>query len=238
MKKNIFFAVICLFAFFALTSCQQKQSQLQPMPGYHSLVSQQVTVTSPQFFYVVEEVVQKGQTVWGRAQVYYGNGARWTDIVAKNEFLQKPGRVWQDKTTGIWYALIKPGEKLIIDSQEVNPVFVEIVDAPYQQPVQQEITNTPESSLTWWGWVLIILGIILLGIIIYLITRQNHKSHLIVIPMGSNINDATRLKILDHEHNMETRTLSIFERAHEKGKLEELEFNTDRLGMKGKIKAE
>lgn len=139
MKK--FFAIITVVLFAVVfTSCSENKDR-------HDFVPQQVTVTQSEFFYVVTQIVRNGDTVWDRSRVFLGSGQKWTDVVVQNPFLQKPGRVWQDKEDGRWYVLIYPGEELIMSSTKVSPVFVDTIDAPDQGQVSSSF------HMNAWGWL-------------------------------------------------------------------------------------
>jgi len=196
--KNLFFVAIMaamISLSLTLTSCTKSSTD--------QLVEQQITVTAPEFFYVVRQTLKDGDTVWDRAKVYFGSGLKWTDVVAKNEFLQKPGRVWQNKTDGRWYVLIYPGEELIMGSTAVNPIFIDTIDKPNQEK---------NSSSTMGAWE--ILGIVcfsLLGLwfVVYLFTSLKrhggccgHPFHLIPIMEGRSIDDAMHQVELSEKHRI------------------------------------
>lgn len=235
-----FLAMFCTVCFF--TSCQKQ-------PAQSPYVEQQVTITEPHFFYLVKEVVQKGQTLWGRAKVNYGSGLKWRDIVAQNRFLQEPGRVWKDSTNGMWYALIYPGEKLIIDSNQVNPVFVDIVDAPVSQNQQPPVINNYETNyetywIPWWAWLIIALLVILLLLLFVWRTTWFHEMRSIsqnvsvAINNGNNIDTATRTAILEHEMAYRNRALAVIEKgANEKELLEfQVDEDSERFSISGTFK--
>lgn len=214
--KKILFAIFVMVCFsILLVSCNSK-------PAPQSLVEQQVTVTEPHFFYLVESLIEKGNTVWGRAKIYLGDGNRWREIIAKNKFMQEPGRVWKDSVTCTWYALIRPGEKLIIDSQEVNPVFVDIVDAPVQQNIQQPADTFKINPTAIWLWVWIIAGfLIIVSLLFWLFRRNQHDQYIHVdINHAGNINLATYATLTEHRQELQNRSLAIVERGAEKGTLE------------------
>jgi hypothetical protein len=183
MKKSSFsllmVAIVAMVAAFSSCSNTTEKTQLE---------EQRFRVVEPEFFWVVTETVKAGDTVWDRAKVYYGNGLKWTDIVAENPFLQQPGRIWQDKVSGKWYVLIFPGEKLVMDQKEVNLTFIDTIDTPAQQQ--------KEEGLPWWAWLLIILGaIMIIAIIINWIRCCNRCCDRDVVyvnvPRGGDINQAT-----------------------------------------------
>ena len=233
--KKMFFVIFTMAIFaIAFTSCDKPKSS--------TIVEQQIRVIEPEFFYLVKEVVKDGYTTWDRARVHYGSGFMWRDIVAQNKFLQEPGRVWQDKVTGIWYCLIRSGEELIIGTTKVNPVFIENIDAPEKETVVKagEIISTPLT--TWFGWVLfalIVVGFILLLVLLYrnvsvtaTTTATANSSPINVhIHHDCGIDLATRATLLGRQQDFDERALAIAEKGEEKNRLQNFSYSRTENGL-------
>lgn len=161
MKKFFVFLFLVVFTLI-LSSCKREELSAVDEPVVRSI--------EPEFFYTVTHKVISGDNTWDRAKYFYGSGFKWTDIVSQNEFLQKPGRVWRDKVTGIWYCLILPGEVLNIGTTQINPIFTENV-----------ITDSGTYSdgmyfgLPWWVWLTIVL--IFLALIFGYIQEEKDKKN-------------------------------------------------------------
>lgn len=208
--KNLFFvAIMATMITFSLTSCSKSSTD--------QLVEQQVTVTSPEFFYVVMQTVKDGDTVWDRAKVYFGSGLKWTDVVAQNEFLQKPGRVWQNKTDGRWYVLIYPGEKLIMGSTAVNPIFIDTMDVPNKN----KDSHSPMGAWEILGYVC--FAILAVWFAIYLFNslwRRNHGGcccpyfpsfrsvRIVRVQRGHNIDQAMHQAEMSENHRLASNIAS------------------------------
>lgn len=130
--------------------------------------SYETRIVQPEFFYVVKDTVKSGHNTWDRAKVFYNNGFEWRQIVKENEFLQEPGRVWKDETTGIWYCLILPGEVLNIGKAQVNPVFEDTIVSKPVLPVEESTTD-----VSWLVWLFVFIGLLLLAYLIYSMRFRN-----------------------------------------------------------------
>lgn len=251
MKKVfVFFAL--LISAYVFTSCNQNQPK-------SSIVEQQIRVIEPEFFYVVKEVVKAGYNTWDRAKVHYGSGFMWRDIVAQNKFLQEPGRVWQDKVSGIWYCLIRPGEELIIGTTKVNPVFIENIDAPTKENVVKagEIISTPP-LMPWWEWLisfLVVAVVVALFVILFRIsnnsnpptatatatatatTNANPSAINVIIRDGLGIDLSTAATLLARDQDFQDRALDILADSAKKNELSKLSIDKvdNQLIMKAKF---
>lgn len=159
MKKVFLFSV--LIVSLIVLSCKTNQDSV-------SVDSYETRIVQPEFFYVVKDTVKSGHNTWDRAKVFYNDGFQWRHIVAENEFLQEPGRVWKDETTGVWYCLILPGEVLNIGEAQVNPVFKDTVVSKPVLPVEESTTD-----LSWLSWVFLISGLLLFAYFLYEMRFRN-----------------------------------------------------------------
>lgn len=221
MKKVLFFS---FFVVILMLSCQTAPQSV--------LTEKTVTVVQPQFFYLCKEVVVNGDNCWNLAKVYLGIGLRWTDIIKQNPFMQEPGRVWKNEQTGIWYALIKPGETLIIGQTEINPTFVEFIDTPANStPQKSEFLFL--ASPWWWFWL--VIAIIILALLLAVVfnvyrannTTNNNSSASVHVNIRDGIDLDTRRTLLVRDQEFRDRTLRIVEEGAQNGRLKGFFINTN-----------
>lgn len=142
MRNFIFFVFVVIFALATTASCQNQKNTTT------TTVETTIREIGSEGF-LIKKVI-KGDTVWGYSDEVYGTGTQWRDIVAENQFLNEPGRIYYDEARQKWIVIIYPGEIVKIKGQIITPTFV-----------SEEKTTTVTSETTgipWWGWTLIAAG--------------------------------------------------------------------------------
>ncbi len=162
MKK--FFILLPIFVIIMFSSCEK------PVTTTVTTTTTKATMTEPgtNGFLISQRIVVHGNTVWGFSRESYGTGLQWRDIVAQNQFLQQPGRVYYNNDKKMWIVKIYPGEVVKIGGEIIVPscVFEETTTTI-------EKTSSPEPIIPWWGW-LTIVGVI--ALIIWLFRSNNNAS--------------------------------------------------------------
>lgn len=182
MKKIIVLSIF--FVIFSFYSCEK------PVTTTVTTVATKITMTEPgtNGFLISQEIVVRGNTVWGFSEKAYGTGMQWRDIVAQNPFLQRPGRVYYNKAKRMWVVKIYPGEVIRIGGDVIIPscVFEETTNTV-------ETTESPKPIIPWWGWLLIITAIAFIIWLFYHRPRNNSNAVVNVnFRHGENINTATQ----------------------------------------------
>lgn len=214
MKKYAFISIVVIFLSFLLPSCN---NQPQPVPQKTTTVTDEKVTYSDQGFYVEQQTIVRGNTVWGISEKVYGTGMQWREIVALNPFLNTPDRLYYNPERKMWIVRIYPGEVLNIGGQKVYPscVYESTTTVTTTEPVS---TSVPP-VIPWWGWVLIVVGIALLALLFGFyrpISFSNNNS--------ANSSSAVRVNILNGI-DLDTRR-AIIERNGE--------FRDDVLSMIGR----
>ena len=185
MKRFLFFAsliVMMMISFsLSLSSCTPRPA----IPDVDTRVTTETVKTTVSEdpgtygFRVKKKIVVKGDTVWGYSKEILGSGYRWREIVEQNPFLKEPGRVYYDSDRKEWMALILPGEVIRIGGQRVSVPSYIVEEKTTTKETVQTITGAQSSAvIPWWGWILILISIvvvtfILLGIARLITTMRN-----------------------------------------------------------------
>jgi hypothetical protein len=217
MKKVLFslFVILVLFV-----SCTQ-----QPVPQkVTTSVTNEKFTYSDQGFYVEQQVVVSGNTVWGISEKVYGTGMQWRDIVALNPFLNTPDRLYYNPDRKMWIVRIYPGEVLNIGGKRVYPSvsYERTTTITTTEPGQASTISV--SDMPWWGWLVIIVVIALL-IWLFGFYRSNsssssYSSSSSAIHVNASndcdIDIATRAAIIGHDQDFENRISNILDRSSRK----------------------
>lgn len=159
MKKIFYLMLVVIF----LSSCNNSQPQPTPQKVTTTVIAEKVTYSN-QGFYVEQQFIVKGNTVWGISEKVYGTGLQWRDIIALNPFLNTPDRLYYNPDRKMWIVRIYPGEVLNIGGQKVYP------SCTYERTTTTTTTEPIPAStsiIPWWEWVLVVIAIValLLGLI-------------------------------------------------------------------------
>ncbi len=135
------------------------------VPQTQTVQNDSFRTVEPNFFYLCADTVKTGYTAWGRSKIYFGNGENWRMVIAKNPILQQAGRVYQDTVTGIWYAMMHPGEILNMnDTTHLKPVFTDTLQKVIPPPF---VMGVPKDDLDFWKGFCFILVIILIFLVFF-----------------------------------------------------------------------
>lgn len=220
MKKLIFLLPLFLTLFF---SCAK------PVTTTVTTVTTKTTLTEPgtNGFLISQEIVVRGNTVWGFSRESYGTGMQWRDIVAQNPFLQQPGRVYYNKDRKMWIVKIHVGEVVKIGGSIITPSCV-----VEETTTITKTTPVPESVFPYLG--LIPYAIVSILIIWFLIISFNHSnvnnssSASINVDMkGLGIDMATRVALLGREQDFRDKTLKVIQSASDKDILSHFDIGLD-----------
>jgi hypothetical protein len=239
MKKIIFCAVAILAIMF--TSCNQQV----PQKTTTTVTTEKVTY-SDQGFYVEQQTVVSGNTVWGISSKVYGTGLQWRDIIALNPFLNTPDRLYYNADRKMWIIRIYPGEVLNIGGQKVYP------SCSYESSITETTTEPVSSSsniIPWWGWliiVILVIAFILLMLNLFGIynpingsssSSSSSSAVHVDIHNGGNIDLATRAALLGREMDFRNRVVGIAEESAKNNQLARLfiEENPDEFTMSAKF---
>lgn len=199
--KNIFVLALIVVAGF-LSSCQK--------PSDTTVTSQTVTYSN-QGFYVEQQTIINGDTVWGISEKVYGTGFQWRDIIALNPFLSGPDRLYYNPDRKMWIVRIYPGEVLNIGGQKVYP------SCSYERTTIT--TTTPvEPQFSLLGWIgivaLILLAILLIGNLISYFWRQHccsSASAIVHVDITNDIDSDTTRATCVREMALTDRALRVLE---------------------------
>jgi len=218
MKNLVVLALIVVAGFF-FSSCQKSSESVT------TVTSENVTY-SIEGFYVEQQIVVAGNTVWGISDKVYGTGFQWRDIIALNPFLNTPDRLYYNPDRKMWIVRIYPGEVLNIGGQKVYP------SCSYERTTT--ITTTPiEPAMSLWEWLGIILGLAILAILIISLVsfwRQRYGSSSTAIVHVSILNDIdtdTTRATCAREMALTDRALGVLEQ----GDYDEFELNSSYLSF-------
>lgn len=229
MKKiNFLLPIFFVIFLFTGTSCNQQYTKTVENSTYTS-----ASGIISGGFYVQQQIVVHGTTLWGISKSMYGTGLRWREIVKQNPFLKESNRI--KYVNGQWIVVLKIGERLRIGSGFINPTYT----------LGEKITNNrsmiSETILfPWWGWLVIFgsIGLItLLGLWLFLPNQRRNRAcppsaAIIVNENGLNIDQATSLTLFNHDHNLmmqreETKNnmINVIGKASDKELLSHFHFN-------------
>jgi hypothetical protein len=217
MKKSVFIFALAIMAIFFTTSCNQ------PVPRTVTTVNTTTdNVTySDQGFLISQQIVSKGNTVWGISKQVYGKGIMWRSIVAENPFLYNSNRMYYNDSLKMWIVIIYPGEVLKVSGQAVYPSY------SYESTTTVTTTEPVQSShvVPLWAWFL--LGIVaLIALLIWLFgfympaNGNNRNSAHAQVNIINGIDLDTRRVLLERDYDIKNRTLKVIENGESKGSLE------------------
>jgi hypothetical protein len=217
MKKLIF--LLPIFVIFFLYSCEK-----QPVTTV-TTVTTKTTLTEPgtNGFLISQEIVVRGNTVWGFSRESYGTGLQWRDIVAQNPFLQQPGRVYYNKDRKMWIVKIHVGEVVKIGNSIITPSCI----------VEESTTTTTKTTpapefFPWWGWLLIAFFAVGFLCLIFRHGTNNSSSAIVNVDMGGlGIDMATRVALLGREQDFRDNTLKVIQSASDKDALSHFDIGLD-----------
>jgi len=224
MKKLMF--LLPIFVILFMNSCEK------PVTTTVTTVTTKATLTEPgtNGFLISQEIVVRGNTVWGFSRESYGTGMKWRDIVAQNPFLQQPGRVYYNKDRKMWIVKIHVGEIVKIGGSIITPSCV-----VEETTTTTQTTSAPESVFPWLG--LLPYAIVCILIIWFLIILFNHSrtnvnnssSASINVDMsgGLGIDMATRVALLGREQDFRDNTLKVIQSASDKDALSHFDIGLD-----------
>jgi hypothetical protein len=210
MKKVLFYSlfVIIILVFGA---CRQ---QTTPQKVTTTVTNEKFSY-SDQGFYIEQQVVVSGNTVWGISDKVYGTGMQWRDIVALNPFLNTPDRLYYNSDRKMWIVRIYPGEVLNIGGKRVYPSvsYERTTTITTTEPGQASAPSV--SDMPWYLWLMIIL---VLGLIaLYFLSPFSSSSAIHVNASNDcDIDIATRAAIIGRDQDFENRTLNILDRSSRK----------------------
>ncbi len=216
MKKVLFSLFVILFVSL-LSSCIQRQPSA---PKVTTTVTNEKFTYSDQGFYVEQQIVVSGNTVWGISQKVYGTGMQWREIVALNPFLSSPDRLYYNQDRKMWIVRIYPGEVLNIGGQKVYPSvsYERTITTTTTEPAQ--INASIVSDMPWWGWMILLAIAILIFINLYNYRSSSSSSSSSAIHVdasnGCDIDIATRAAIIAKNQDFENRALDIIKRDSRK----------------------
>lgn len=233
--KNIVFVFAITMVIFSLSSCKPSTTT--------TTVVTKATMTEPgtNGFLISQEIVVKGNTVWGFSEKAYGTGFQWRDIVAQNPFLQQPGRVYYNEAKKMWIVKIYPGEVVRIGGNIVAPSCV------YEETTTTiEKTSSPDPIIPWWlVWTLV--AALVLAFIIWLFTNNrggaSSSAKAIDVEMnGLKIDSATKMAQINNEHllwmrreDAKNNLIKVIQTASDKDMLKHVHFNLEQENFSGTI---
>jgi len=191
MKKLVIFSFFTIFL-FSFYSCEK------PVTTTVTTVTTKTMLTEPgtNGFLISQEIVVKGNTVWGFSRESYGTGMQWRDIVAQNPFLQQPGRVYYNQARKMWIVKIHVGEVVKIGGSIITPSCV-----VEETTTTSKTTPAPEPIFYWWGWVIAVLIIALIIALMVMIKNSHNNTSIIHVDLrnGGGIDTATKVAIISAE---------------------------------------
>lgn len=220
MKKALFLLVV-IFG-LGLISCNQQP--IAPQKVTTTVTNEKVTY-SDQGFYVEQQIIVRGNTVWGISEKIYGTGFKWRDIVSQNPFLNTPDRLYYNPDKQMWIVKIFPGEVLNIGGQKVYPscTYERTVTTTTTEPAPVPATNSTFSTIPWWD-ILVALALICLTIwaVVSIVnccrqrgnsnSSSSSSSSAVRVDMnGQGFDTATRRALLERKQGFRDRTLKVIE---------------------------
>lgn len=224
MKKLFFYFVLITLVSvsISLNSCQQPV----PQKTTTTVTTEKVTY-SEGGFYVEQQIVVKGNTVWGISKRVYGTGMQWREIVALNPFLNTPNRLYYNPNSKMWIVRIYRGEALNIGGQMVYP------SCTYESSKTETITEPVDSAvvpnlplLSW--FVIFVLALFAIWCMLRLFgynplnSSSSSSSSAAVhvdIHNGCNFDNATRATLLGREQDFRDNALKLIQSASDKDTL-------------------
>lgn len=222
MKTIIYFLISFIFM-IGFNSCNQETRE-----EVTTTTAEKVTYSN-QGFWVEQQTIVSGNTVWGISEKCYGTGIQWRDIIALNPFLNTPERLYYNSDRKMWIVRIYPGEVLNIGGQKVYP------SCTYEKITT--ITTTKHAPagpiIPWWGW-LISAVLVLLLLFFFVPFRSgfmsafssSNSSSAVHVNIRNGIDLDTRRTLLIRDQEFQDRTLRIIEQGAQNGKLKGFIINT------------
>lgn len=206
--KKVSFLVIAMVAMisFVLISCDE------PSQKSKTVVTTEKVTYSEGGFYVEQQMVVNGNTVWGISQKVYGTGLRWHEIVSLNPFLNNPSRLYYNSELKKWIVRIYPGEVLNIRGDIIYPSCV------YEQTTTTELVPTQEPIVSRLMWLVITLFII--GVIVFFLLRRNNGlddpySSIVHVDMSDrDINFASQKALEEREEYLKAEALKVADKVN------------------------
>ncbi len=224
------------------TSCNQQV----PQKTTTTVTTEKVTYSN-QGFYVEQQTVVSGNTVWGISDKVYGTGTQWRDILALNPFLNSPDRLYYNSDRKMWIVRIYPGEVLNIGGQKVYPSCS--YESSKTETTTEPIVSSSANIIPWWGWlIIVVVGIALILLLLSLFgiynpingsssSASSSSAVHVDIHNGCNIDLATRATLLGREQDFQDHALDILSDSAKKNELSRMfiEKNENLFAMSAKF---
>ena len=167
MKMKNF--ILLLIAMAVVSSCQTYSAESFSYSSYEK--TQTAEQIGKNGFII--KTVKDSETLSEYSKEVFGKGTEWRKILKENPFLDNPERTYYDQARKKWIVILYKGESIRIRGQVVHPSYT---STSYSASSFKTFHKEERTSIAWWGWVLIGVGVVSVGGLALMVARASGTS--------------------------------------------------------------